>query len=193
MNKKSMLWSLASLLVLTSLLLSSCGAPATTAAPPPAATQAPATSAPATAAPTQAPAATGPSCGTGPVVLNAYFETGFDIPFKLADEFTKQFPNVTWDIKQDQFANLINSTPRLLSGDNPPDLIRLPTMVSFAKDGLLKNLDGYAKAFGWDKWPVPQLNQNRVSTDGTRGSGSLYAGGLNYSLTGIFYNKKLAQ
>src|SRR5512135_3019822 len=203
MNKKSMLWSLASLLVLTSMLLSSCGAPSSTAAP--AATQAPATAvateaptqAPATeaatAAPTQAPAAAGPSCGTDPVVLNAYFETGFDIPFKLADEFTKQFPNVTWDIKQDQFANLINETPRLLSGDNPPDLIRLPTMVSLVKDGLLKNLDDYVTAFGWDKFPVPQLNQNRVSTDGTRGSGSLYAGGLNYSLTGIFYNKKLAQ
>jgi maltose-binding protein MalE len=65
-------------------------------------------------------------------------------------------------------------------------------MVSFAKQGLLKNLDDYATAFGWDKWPVPQLNQNRVATDGTRGSGSLYAMGLNYSLTGIFYNKKLA-
>ncbi len=65
-------------------------------------------------------------------------------------------------------------------------------MVSFAKQGLLKNLDGYAKAFGWDKWPVPQLDQNRVAPDGTRGSGSLYAMGLNYSLTGVFYNKKLA-
>lgn len=204
MNKKSVLSSLASLMVLTSLLLSACGAPATTAAPaatqapattvasqPPAATQAP-TEAAATEVPTQPAAVAGPSCGTDPVVLNAYFETGFDIPFKLADEFTKQFPNVTWDIKQDQFANLINETPRLLSGDNPPDLIRLPTMVSFAKQGLLKNLDNYATAFGWDKWPVPQLNQNRVAADGTRGSGSLYAMGLNYSLTGIFYNKKLA-
>ena len=133
-----------------------------------------------------------PDCGTEPVTLNAYFETGFDIPFKLAEEFTKQYPNVTWDIKQDQFTNLINSTPRLLSGDNPPDLIRLPTMVSFAEQGLLKNLDDYASAFGWNEWPVPQLNQNRVAEDGTRGSGSLYAMGLNYSLTGIFYNKELA-
>jgi raffinose/stachyose/melibiose transport system substrate-binding protein len=132
------------------------------------------------------------SCGTEPITLNAYFETGFDIPFKLAEEFTKQFPNVTWDIKQDQFTNLINSTPRLLSGDNPPDLIRLPTMVTFANQGLLKNLDDYAAAFGWDEWPVPQLNQNRVAEDGTRGSGVLYAMGLNYSLTGIFYNKEQA-
>jgi raffinose/stachyose/melibiose transport system substrate-binding protein len=125
-------------------------------------------------------------------VLNSSFETGFDIPFKLSEEFTKQYPNVTFDIKQDQFANLINSTPRLLSSDNPPDLLRLPTMVSFAKQGLLMNMDDYATAFGWDKWPVPQLNQNRVAEDGTRGSGSLYAMGLNYSLTGVFYNKDLA-
>ncbi len=211
-SKKNMLWL--AVIVALSLILSACApaatqvpatvaptqAPAATQAPPaavptvaptqaPAATQAPATAVP-TAAPTQT--AAGPTCGTQPVTMNAYFETGFDIPFKLSDEFTKEFPNVTWDIKQDQFANLINETPRLLSGDTPPDLIRLPTMVSFAKQGLLKNLDGYATAFGWDKWPVPQLDQNRVAADGTRGSGSLYAMGLNYSLTGIFYNKKLA-
>ena len=133
-----------------------------------------------------------PDCGSDPVTLKAYFETGFDLPFKLSDEFAIQYPNVTWDISQDQFTNLINSTPRLLSGDNPPDLIRLPTMVSFANQGLLKNLDGYAAAFGWDHWPVPQLDQNRVAEDGTRGSGALYAMGLNYSLTGIFYNKEQA-
>ena len=199
MNKKFAFYPLVSLLLLTSLLLSACGAPAPTVAPAatmaPAATAVPATAAPAaTAVPaTAVPVVAGPNCGTAPVVLNAYFETGFDLPFKLSEEFTKQYPNVTFDIKQDQFANLINETPRLLAGDNPPDLIRLPTMVSFAKQGLLKNLDDYATAFGWDKWPVPQLNQNRVGADGTRGSGSLYAGGLNYSLTGVFYNKKLAQ
>jgi raffinose/stachyose/melibiose transport system substrate-binding protein len=125
-------------------------------------------------------------------VLNAYFETGFDIPFKLSDEFTKQYPNVTWKISQDQFTNLTNSTPRLLASDNPPDLIRLPTMVSLVKDKLLMNLDGYVTAFGWDKWPASLLVQNRVSADGIRGNGSLYAAGLNYSTTGVFYNKKLA-
>ena len=133
-----------------------------------------------------------PGCGTEPVELRAYFETGFDLPFALSEEFTRQFPNVTWDISQDQFTNLMNATPRLLSGDNPPDLIRLPTMVSLVNDGLLLNLDDYATAFGWDEWPAAQLAQNRVAEDGTRGSGSLYAMGLNYSLTGVFYNRELA-
>jgi raffinose/stachyose/melibiose transport system substrate-binding protein len=181
---------LLALVIVSVMLLAACA---------PAATQAPvkvpevaATEVPVVAA-TEAPKeAAVPSCGTEPVVLNAYFETGFDIPFKLAEEFTKQYPNVTWDIKQDQFANLITTTPLLLSGDNAPDLLRLPTMVTFAKDGLLMNLDDYAAKLGWDQWPVPQLNQNRVGADGTRGSGSLYAMGLNYSLTGVFYNKDLA-
>src|SRR5438552_11107472 len=80
-------------------------------------------------------------CGTSPVKLNAYFETGFDLPFKLSEEFTKQFPNVTWDIKQDQFTNLINETPRVLASDNPPDLIRLLTLNSSPKAASLKHLD----------------------------------------------------
>ena len=185
MNKKSVFWLLTTLLVLTTLLLTACGAPATTNAPAE-------TAVTESSSEEEAPSAAGPSCGTDPVVLKATFETGFDLPFQLAEEFTNQYPNVTWDISQDQFANLITSTPLVLASDNAPDLLRLPTMVSFAKDGLLMNLDSYATAFGWDDWPVPQLNQNRIDADGVRGSGTLYAMGLNYSLTGVFYNKTLA-
>ena len=186
--------SLAASLTFLAIILSACAPGASVAPSASTAISTPAApaSASAVASPSASAAAAGPTCGTDPVVLNAYFETGFDIPFKLSAEFTKQFPNVTWNISQDQFSNLMTSTPRLLAGDNPPDLIRLPTMVSLVKDNLLKNLDGYVTAFGWDKWPAAQLLQNRVASDGTRGSGSLYAAGLNYSLTGVFYNKKLA-
>src|SRR3954453_3561361 len=171
----------------------STAAPAATAAAPSASSSAASESPSGSESASASAAAAGPDCGTDPVTLSAYFETGFDLPFKLSDEFTKQYPNVTWDIKQDQFTNLMTSTPRLLSGDNPPDLIRLPSMVTLVKDNLLKNLDPYVTAFGWDKFPAAQLAQNRVGADGTRGSGSLYAAGLNYSLTGVFYNKQLAQ
>jgi raffinose/stachyose/melibiose transport system substrate-binding protein len=180
---------------LVASFVAACASPGAAPTPSPTVAASPSAEAPSASAaesPSASAAAEGPSCGTDPVVMSAYFETGFDIPFKLSEEFTKQFPNVTWDIKQDQFTNLMTATPRLLSGDNPPDLIRLPSMVSLVKDGLLKNLDEYVTAFGWDKFPAAQLVQNRVAADGTRGSGSLYAAGLNYSLTGVFYNKKLA-
>jgi raffinose/stachyose/melibiose transport system substrate-binding protein len=134
-----------------------------------------------------------PSCGTEPVELLAYFETGFPVVKALADEFSKQFPNVTWNIREDQFSNLIAQTPRLLTSDNPPDLIRLPTMVGLVKDGLLLNLEPYVAAFGWDQWPESLLIPHRVAESGRpRGEGDLYAGGLNYSTTGVFYNKEQA-
>ena len=133
------------------------------------------------------------SCGTDPVVLNSYFETGFPLPTKLAEEFTRQFPNVTFDIKEDQFANLMENSPRVLAEDDAPDLIRLPSMSDLVANGLLKNLDGYFTDQGWDKFPSGQLVQLRVADGGRpRGEGSLWAMGLNYSLTGVFYNKELA-
>jgi raffinose/stachyose/melibiose transport system substrate-binding protein len=192
-SQRKIFFTIVTLAVLA-MVLGACGTPVATTAEP--ATAAPATKAAATAEqgaePTEEPAAALPNCWTDPIVMKATFETGWDMPTQLSEEFTKQFPNVTWDITMEQFANLITTTPLLLASDNPPDLIRLPTMTSFAKDGLLKNLDDYATAFGWNDWPVPQMNQNRLGADGIRGSGTLYAMGLNYSMTGIFYNKALA-
>ncbi|WP_239080634.1 ABC transporter substrate-binding protein [Paractinoplanes brasiliensis] len=136
-------------------------------------------------------AAVATSCGSDPVTLRGYFETGFPLPKELADEFTKQFPNVKWDIREDQFAVITQNAPRVLA-DDPPDLMRLPQVSELVKDGLLKQLDGYAQAYGWDKWPASQLEQMRVNANGQRGDGPLYAQGLNFSMTGMFYNKKLA-
>jgi raffinose/stachyose/melibiose transport system substrate-binding protein len=149
------------------------------------ASAAPATS---TASATSAAAA----CGTAPVTMDAYIETGFQVPNSLMAEFTRQYPNVKWNIRQDQFAVITQNAPRVLASD-PPDIMRLPSISDLVKDGLLKNLDGYATAYGWDKWPSSELVQLRLGPGGRpRGEGSLYAMGLNYSMTGVFYNKKLA-
>ena len=51
-----------------------------------------------------------PNCGTEPVTLRGYFETGFDLPFRLAEEFERQFPNVSWDISRTSLRT--SSTPR---------------------------------------------------------------------------------
>src|SRR4051794_4986405 len=132
------------------------------------------------------------TCGTAPVTLSGYFETGFPLPKNLADEFSKQFPNVKWSIREDQFAVITQNAPRVLA-DDPPDLMRLPQVSDLVKDGLLKNLDAYAAVYGWDKWPASQLAQMRMGPGGRpRGEGSLYAMGLNFSMTGVFYNKPLA-
>src|SRR3712207_7196648 len=83
-----------------------------------------------------------PTCGTEDVVLDTYIETGFPLAKDLATEFTKQFPNVTFDIREDQFAVITQNAPRVLQ-DSPPDLMRLPQMSELAKGGLLLDLDPY--------------------------------------------------
>ncbi|WP_112140486.1 ABC transporter substrate-binding protein [Glycomyces dulcitolivorans] len=137
-----------------------------------------------------APLTGDPTCGEDAVVLSAYFETGFPLARALTDEFTRQYPNITFDIREDQFAVITQNAPRTLQ-DSPPDLMRLPQMSELATDGLLLDLDPYAEAFGWDAWPASQLEQMRVAEDGSRGDGPLYAMGLGYSMTGVFYNKEL--
>ena len=131
------------------------------------------------------------TCGTENIELSAYIETGFPLAGALFDEFTTQFPNVTFDVREDQFAVLTQNAPRVLQ-DDPPDLMRLPQMSELAEGGLLLDLDPYAESLGWTDWPASQLQQMRVDDQGRRGDGPLYAMGLNFSMTGVFYNKELA-
>lgn len=127
------------------------------------------------------------------VVLTIADETGFPVTDALTEEFTRQYPNVTFEITRDTFQNLTANAPRLLAGENPPDLIRLPTIGDTVKDGLLANLDPYYEAYGWDAWPASQLAPMRMSDEGVRGSGSLYQLGLGYSVTGVYMNLALAE
>jgi raffinose/stachyose/melibiose transport system substrate-binding protein len=142
----------------------------------------------------QADAVVSTQLGSEPITLEMYAETGFPLAKALADEFSKQYPHVKFNVREDQFTVIVENAPRVLASDNAPDIIRLPTMVDLVKDNLLRNLDPYFNAYGWDKFPASQLVQLRVADGGRpRGTGSLYAMGLGYSLTGVFYNKSLAQ
>ena len=116
----------------------------------------------------------------------------FDLLQLLGEEFSQQFPNVTFEYQKDSFQNLLINGPRLLASDNPPDVVLLPQLVDPAKDGLIYSLDEYFAKFGWDVFSPSQLAQNRVNDQGVRGSGSLYGVGAGYSITGVMYNKELA-
>jgi len=133
------------------------------------------------------------NCGTTPVTMQGYFETGFPDVIDLTQLFTKQYPNVKWKIREDPFAVITQDAPLVLSGPNPPDLMRMPQITGLVKDHLLKDMDGYYNTFGWDKFPASDLEQLRVATSGSpQGVGPLWAMGINYSMTGVFYNKALA-
>lgn len=112
---------------------------------------------------------------------------------ELAREFEKQHPDVTFEITAEKFDVLLQNAPRLMASSDAPDLVRLDVQPDQVKDGLLLNLDPYFDAYGWDRYPSSQLAPLRVSEDGgLRGEGSLYGYGINYSVTGIYYNEDLA-
>ena len=56
------------------------------------------------------------ACGTEPVTLEGYFETGFPDIIDLTNEFTRQHPTAKWHVRQDQFAVITQNAPLTLSG-----------------------------------------------------------------------------
>ena len=136
-----------------------------------------------------------PSWMSEPVTIRILMQSGggpFDLLQNLGDEFSRQFPNVTFEYQRDSFDNLLINGPRLLASDDPPDLVLMPQIVDPAAEGLVLNLDPYFEEFGWHDWSPSQLAQNRVNDQGGRGSGPLYGVGAGYSITGVFYNKEHA-
>jgi raffinose/stachyose/melibiose transport system substrate-binding protein len=134
--------------------------------------------------------------GTAPVTLNLEEWSGSETTMfqKFAAAFHAQHPNVTVKVTGVSNTTLNATVLEVLSSSDAPDLVRLGGIGETVKDHLLTNLDPYAKAYGWNKWSQTQFASTRVAANGTeRGTGSLWAAGPGFSLTGIYYNKALAK
>jgi raffinose/stachyose/melibiose transport system substrate-binding protein len=146
-------------------------------------------------APVSSPAAASTSVGTAPTTLNILVSTP-DVPLftTLGKAFHAKYGNVTVKVTSQDFNTLVTNTPHILSGSDVPDVVRIASFGHLVTDRLLTNLDPYAFAYGWDKWPQSQFASTRVGADGKqRGTGGLYGVGPGFGLTGIYYNKALAK
>jgi raffinose/stachyose/melibiose transport system substrate-binding protein len=134
--------------------------------------------------------------GSEPVTLKLLVNSGVDVPFytELGELFHAKYDNVTVKVENQDYATLTTTIARILAGSNVPDLVRVSQLGNLIEDRLLTSLDPYAKAYGWDQWPQSQFASTRVGPDGKqRGTGALYAAGAGFGLTGVYYNKALAQ
>jgi len=135
------------------------------------------------------------SVGTAPTTLSILVSTP-DVPLfdALGRAFNAKYGNVTVKVTSQDFNALVTNTPHILSGSDVPDIIRIASFGNLVTDRLLTNLDPYATAYGWNKWPQSQFASTRVGADGKqRGTGALYGVGPGFGLTGIYYNKVLAK
>lgn len=130
---------------------------------------------------------------TEPVTLKLYDGQGLSgIDDELIRAFEAKYPTVTVEPTYDPDDVTSQNQPRQLASASPPDLIRVISMTAGTKNNLLTNLDAYADAYGWGDLPASQLSQFRVQ-DGVAGSGSLFAKPSGFTMTGLYYNKELAQ
>jgi raffinose/stachyose/melibiose transport system substrate-binding protein len=109
--------------------------------------------------------------------------------------FQAKYPNVTIKRTSVDWGQLTQTANLRLKEKNPPDIITVnngwQSLGTLSKAGLVLNLDGYSKSFGWDRFPSTILRQTQFTPDGTEmGSGSLFATPVaSSSLIGLYYNK----
>ena len=114
---------------------------------------------------------------------------------RLNAAFLAQYPNVKIKRVAKSFTDLQTTLKLAVSGNKAPDIVEAnqgrPIMGQLVKGGLLKPLDAYADAYGWnDRWSKTLLDLNRFSADGKQfGTGNLYGVSQKGEIVGVFYNK----
>jgi raffinose/stachyose/melibiose transport system substrate-binding protein len=114
---------------------------------------------------------------------------------RLNQAFRSTYPNVKLKRVAKSFTDLNTTLKLAVSGPKAPDIVQAnqgrQVMGALVKGGLLKPVDAYADAYGWnDRWSKTLLDLNRFSSDGKQfGSGDLYGVSQMGEIVGVFYNK----
>ncbi len=114
---------------------------------------------------------------------------------QLNADFKRTYPNVTIKRVAKSFTDLNTTLKLAVSGPKAPDIVQAnqgrQVMGALVTGGLLKPMDAYADAYGWnDRWSKTLLDLNRFSSDGKQfGSGDLYGVSQMGEIVGVFYNK----
>jgi raffinose/stachyose/melibiose transport system substrate-binding protein len=116
---------------------------------------------------------------------------------KLADQFHEENPNISvkWTVRD--FAAYPAQIKLALQSEDGPDVaignLGWALDGPLIKAGLLRPLDDYAEAYGWDtRYPEVGLRQLKFSEDGTvYGEGPIYGTPYASDVIGWFYNKDL--
>src|SRR3954447_14258812 len=115
---------------------------------------------------------------------------------QLNQAFQERYPNVKIKRVAKSFNDLNTTLKLAVSGSKAPDVVEAnqgrQVMGQLVKGGLLKPLDAYADAYGWQsRYSKVLLDLNRFSDDGKQfGSGSLYGLSQMGEIVGVFYNKE---
>lgn len=139
--------------------------------------------------------------GDPPVTLKFLdYSGGNDAKYMLTaiSRFQAKHPNVRIARTAQSFDQVLSTLNLRLADKDGPDVAAInngwQSMGTLAKGGLIRNLDGYADAYGWRKQIPPTiLREHLFTTDGTTmGEGSLWGTtGARLTTVGLYYNTKM--
>ncbi|WP_165368244.1 ABC transporter substrate-binding protein [Phytoactinopolyspora endophytica] len=128
--------------------------------------------------------------------LRLAFVDGPEMVDELIAAFEEEYPQVTIEPQFTEFTDYVASIRLNMTSDSAPDIAQfnVGAMSDLIPSGHLLNLDPYSEAYGWQE-SFPSVGLEQLTADETGkvyGSGSLRAVPAGMSLTGVFYNKELA-
>jgi raffinose/stachyose/melibiose transport system substrate-binding protein len=115
---------------------------------------------------------------------------------RLNRAFEQRYPNVAIRRVARSFNDLNQTLKLAVSGDRAPDVVQAnqgrPVMGQLVRGGLLRPLDAYSQAYGWDRrYSKTLLDLNRFGERGRQfGTGSLYGLSQVGEIVGVFYDKR---
>jgi len=114
---------------------------------------------------------------------------------QLNAAFQDAYPNITIERDARSFEDLQRTLRLSIQGDEAPDVVQANNnrsqMGAFVEANLIRSLDSYAQAYGWDeRIPAAIQSYSSYSDDGTVfGEGNLYGLPQAGELVGVWYNK----
>ena len=134
-----------------------------------------------------------PPAGRSPSRCRGTSRPGSRTSIDLTKAFTKQYPNVKWNVREDPFATITQNAPLTLSGPESAGPHAAAAGRRAGQGPPAEEPRRVLQAYDWSTFPASQLAQLRTPAAGRRAApGRSGRWVVNYSLTGVFYNKTLA-
>jgi ABC-type glycerol-3-phosphate transport system substrate-binding protein len=141
-------------------------------------------------------ATTAPDAGGEPVTLKLSYVND-PIGADVIAAFEAAHPNIDIDASIVPFSDYVASITLTMASDDAPDIAQYNAgaMRTLIPAGELLELNSYETSMGWDaKFPKSSLDVLRTDSTAKRfGTDSLYAVPAGLSVTGMFYNKEVAE
>ncbi len=130
------------------------------------------------------------------VTLRLAFTDAPDMVEDLVAAFENQHSQVTIEAEHTEFTDYESNIKLMMTSDDPPDIAQHNVQTKdLIGSGHILDLDPYHEAYDWsEKFPESTLDPLWLSEDGKEhGTGYLYGAPVGMSMSGIFYNKELAE